>query len=210
MNRHDLPAARFIARPCAGASRRWRALPALGIVLALALATSPAAAQPSLAPETPATPLPTTYAHTQHYGLWVAGVDVAGFALSLATEDGSYFLGSYLLGAPAVHLFQGNFKSALGSIGLRTGLVLGGMFVGSRVADCGPDSSFSCGLDGLVIGGLIGAGSALLLDWFWLSEKTTYVSSRQPALLRAGSLQANPDLQVSNTGDMMLGLRGSF
>ena len=209
MNRHDLPAARFIARPCAGASRRWRALPALGIVLALALATSPAAAQPSLAPETPATPLPTTYAHTQHYGLWVAGVDVAGFALTLATENGSFFAGSYLLGAPAVHLFQGNFKAALGSFGLRTGLVLGGMFIGGRVDRCG-DGNYGCDVDNLLIGGLIGAGSALLLDWFWLSEKTTYVSSRQPALLRAGSLQANPDLQVSNTGSMMLGLRGSF
>jgi hypothetical protein len=198
MNRHDRPADRFIA------------LPALGIVLALALATSPASAQPSLAPETPATPLPTAYAHTRSYGLWVAGIDAAGLVLSLATENGSFLAGSYLLGAPVVHLFHGNFKGALGSFGLRTGLVLGGMLVGTALDQCGDGNYDLCGVEGLVYGGLAGAGAALLLDWFWLAEKTTYVTARPPALLRAGSLQANPDLQVSNTGSMMLGLRGSF
>ncbi|HWN68873.1 MAG TPA: hypothetical protein VNM90_14645 [Haliangium sp.] len=192
-------------------SRRFspRALALAGVVCALALAGAPALAQPSLIPEAPA-PAPASYVRTDHYGLWVAGVDAAGFAAALATNEPGYLATSYLFGAPAVHLFHGNYKSFLGSISLRTGLVLGGMFIGSRFGDCGQPEPDWCELERTFLGGLIGAGSALVIDWFWLAEKETRVYTAPPALVRAGSLRANPDLQVSHTGDMMLGLRGSF
>lgn len=186
-----------------------RPLAVLGVVIALAIASAPARAQPSLAPDAPQA-APAPYVRTEHYGLWVAAVDVAGFAAAVGTNKPGFLVTSYLFAAPAVHLFHGNFKSALGSFGLRTGLILGGLMVGSMLNDCGYQDGSWCDVERTLIGGLIGAGTALVADWFWLAEKTTRVYPNPPALLRAGSLRANPDLQVSHTGSMMLGLRGSF
>jgi hypothetical protein len=194
---------------CDISPRFGRPLALLGIVIALAIASSPARAQPSLAPETPVTPAPGWHASTEHYGLQVAGLDALGFAASLSTKNPGLLLGSYLFAGPAVHLFHGNVKTAFGSFGLRTGLVLGGLLVGSMLSNCGADGG-PCRPERIVVGGLLGAGTALVTDWFLLSEKTTRVYVRPPALLRAGSLRANPDLQVSNAGSMTFGLRGSF
>jgi hypothetical protein len=206
MNRYDIPAPRRLLRVFPGA------LALLGIVIALAISSAPAHAQPSLVPATPATPAPETpqtIAITDHYGLWVAGVDLAGFAAAVAADKPEILLTSYLAAGPVVHLFHRNFKAAFGSFGLRAGLIFGGAMLGAIASDCRHGETL-CGVEGTIYGGLIGAGTALVIDWFWLSEKTTRVPASPPALLRAGSLQANPDLQVSNTGSMMLGLRGSF
>lgn len=211
MNRYDLPAPRVLRR----------ALAPLGIAIALAVASAPAAAQPSLSPEAPVAPAPAwaatpetpetpkTIAVTQHYGLWVLAADLAGFAAAAAVEKPELLLASYLSAGSVVHLFHGNFKSALGSVGLRAGLIFGGAMVGAMATDCRNGGSL-CGAEGIILGGFIGAGTALLADWIWLAEKTTHVPANPPALLRAGDLRANPELQVSQTGDMMLGLRGSF
>jgi hypothetical protein len=195
---------------CDISPRFGRPLALLGIVLALAIASSPARAQPSLAPESPVTPAPGWHVSTEHYGHWVAGVDAVGFAASLSTKNPGLLIGSYLFGAPAVHLLHGNVKTAFGSFGLRAGLVLGGLLAGSMLSNCGAGDGGACRPERIVVGGLLGAGTALVTDWFLLSEKTTRVYVRPPALLRAGSLRANPDLQVSNTGSMTFGLRGSF
>lgn len=186
-----------------------RFLPALAIAVVLGLATSPALAQPSLVPETPVASEPTIHARTTHYGLWVAALDVAGLVAAISTENGAILFGTYMVGGPAVHLFHGNFKGAAASFGLRTGLAIGGALIGS-MGDCGGPEPDWCKLERTLIGGLAGVGTALAIDWFWLSKKTTYVQAEPPALLRAGSLRANPDFQVSQTGSMMLGLSGSF
>lgn len=197
------------SRPRPFARRGAWPLALLGAALMLALATSPARAQPSLAAETPAAPPPLQYVRTTHYGLWVMAVDVAGFAAALGTENPNILVGSYLFAAPSVHLLYGNYKTALGSFGLRAGLVFGGALVGNALAGCDGEDGMCMPL-GALLGGVVGAGAALLTDWVLLSEKTTRVYATPPALLRAGSLRANPDLQVGHTGSVLLGLRGSF
>jgi hypothetical protein len=194
---------------CLRLARCSRLLIALGAVIALGLSGSPAQAQPSLTPEALATPAPAPQVRTEHYGLWVMAADLGGVAASYATET-PLFLGTYLLAAPAVHLLHGNGKAALGSFGLRVGLPFVGFAVGSMLSDCGWADGDYCMPDRRLAGVVIGTGTALLADWLLLARKTRREPAPPPALLRAGSLRLNPDVQASHTGNMLLGLRGSF
>jgi hypothetical protein len=182
----------------------------LGAVLAVALSSAPAHAQPAYLPDAPPAPVPAPRVRTERYGFMLAAVDAAGFVTTVATEEPAFFAGSYLLAGPIVHLLHRNYGAAAGSLGLRAGLVLGGFLVGSSLSTCGTVDGYPCVTDDQVHGVLIGAGTALLLDWFWLARKTTREEATAPALVRAGSLRANPGVQMSRTGTMMLGLDGHF
>lgn len=186
-------------------------LPAgFGVLVALTISIAPARAQPGLVPDAPATPAPASQGHTERYGHWVAAVDVAGFAATMATDDLTFVAGTYLLAAPAVHLFHGNPRAALGSLGVRAGSLMVGIMVGAALSDCGWQDANYCMPDRRPAGMLIGAGAGVLIDWLILAKKTTREAPTPPALLRAGSVRASPALRIDGTGNMVLGLRGSF
>lgn len=181
----------------------------LGAVLVLGLSASPVRAQPGPMPEAPATPASSPQVRTEHYGLWVAAVDVGGVAASWAV-DKPLFVGTYLLAAPAVHLFHGNVRTAMGSLGLRAGLAILGFAGGWMLSDCGYVDGPACQPDHRLAGIAIGTGAALLVDWFLLARKTRHEEVTPPPLVRAGSLRLYPEVQTSRTGSMLLGLRGTF
>lgn len=185
-------------------------LAVFGVLVAQAISIAPARAQPGLVPAAPATPAPASQGHTERYGYWVAAVDVAGFAATVATDDLTFVAGTYLLAAPAMHLFHGNAGVALGSLGVRAGSVMVGIMVGAALSDCGWQDANYCMPDRRPAGMIIGAGAGVLIDWLLLAKKTTREEPPPPALLRAGSVRASPELRIDGTGTMVLGLRGSF
>lgn len=191
-------------------SRLSLPLALLGAVLALALSGVPAQAQPGYLPEPPAAPAPAPRVRTERYGLMMAAVDVAGFVTSVATEEFAVAAGSYFLAGPIVHLFHRNYGTAAASLGLRSSLVLGGFLVGTLFSHCGWGDGEYCSPDYRLHGVLVGSASAFLLDWLWLAKTITPEEPEPPALLRAGSLRANPGVQMSRGGSLLLGLEGHF
>ena len=182
----------------------------LGALVSLILASAPAHAQPAFMPDAPPAPAPATRVRTERYGFTLAAVDAAGFVAMLATEEPVYFMGSYTLAGPIMHLLHGNYGTAAGSLALRTGLPMAGFMVGYALSDCGYADGPFCASDYRLHGVVLGASTALLLDWLMLAKTTTREPVEAPAFLRAGSLRANPGLQVSRTGTMLLGLEGQF
>lgn len=180
----------------------------LGALITLTLASAPAHAQPAFMPDAPDAPAPRV--RTERYGFTLAAADGAGIVAAFAFEESSILYGSYLLTGPIVHLFHGNLGTALGSFGLRAGLPMAGIMLGAAAGDCGYAATGECNRDFRVHGVLLGATTALLVDWIFLARTTTREPAEAPALLRAGSLRANPSFQVSHTGTTLLGLDGRF
>jgi hypothetical protein len=148
-------------------------------------------------------PAPET--RTVHYGLHVAGADAAALVGGIATGSGEVFLGGYLLGGPIVHAAHGSPGRALGSLGLRVGLPLaGGVIVGATAGDAG--------LEEVALGLLAGMVTASVVDATVLARKevASEKERRDPALLRVGRVSGNPNLGVSLTGDLSLGVAGTF
>jgi len=78
--------------------------------------------------------------------------------------------GGYLLGAPIVHLAHGNPGRAVASLGLRVGLPVAFVGVGTVLEDCqGQDF---CGLASVLIGVPLGMATAIALDAAVLSRDT--------------------------------------
>ena len=173
----------------------------------LTLVAVPAAAQPgSTAPgqTTPQAAPPAPYLQqyqpeitTTSYGWQVFAVDAATWVAIAASDDGDNGFAAVgamglFLGGPIVHLAQGNSGGAGYSLLARTGLPLGGALLGAAACDEDGDD-FAC-LGSMMLGTSIGYGSALLIDWFYLAEKTKVTGPH------SGWASVRPSLQVEPSG----------
>ena len=135
---------------------------------------------------------------TTKYGWQIFAADAASWAIIAAAGDGSSeglatvgAMGVFL-GGPIVHLAQGNTSGAGYSLLARTALPLGGALLGAAACD---DSGDDYGCIGTMMLGLtVGYGSALVIDWFYLAEKTEVTGPP------SGWASLRPSLQVEPTG----------
>ncbi|HEU0029964.1 MAG TPA: hypothetical protein VFQ53_04975 [Kofleriaceae bacterium] len=114
--------------------------------------------------------LRTAHADTDRYGLEIAASDGAAYA-TLAIGVGAdseplLYLGmaGVILGAPTVHLLEGNAPGAAGSLVLRVGLPVVGGFVGG---------SGGHGLESIgrtLVGIVAGSLAASVIDIAWLAK----------------------------------------
>ena len=96
------------------------------------------------------------------------------FVAALATDESSFAVGgaaTFALGGPAVHFFHNRRLAGFGSFGLRGGVPVLGMLMGSSFADLNPQAPIpgvqqeeSNGSEPILIGGLLGAAAASALD----------------------------------------------
>jgi hypothetical protein len=164
----------------------------------VSVAGGEAAAQP---PGLSSPPTETTTVETS-YGWQIALADAAVIGTAIATGSGDVLLLGYLGSGPIVHLVHGNFGRAALSGGLRLGAPLaGGLLVGAMAAgSCQGSSDPFCGLGHVAAGALLGMGAAVLVDTFALATRTREVEQEPAALLRLGSLRANPTLGAPAQG----------
>ncbi len=170
----------------------------------LTLLVSSADAQPGLTPpgQTPAQAYAQQpYVQQQQpitrevsYGWHIFAVDVASWLVLSASREseGLAMLGAggIFLGGPMVHLAHGNTSSAGYSLIARVGLPFGGaLLLGSTCAD---DGGLDC-LGNTLLGGFLGYGTALALDWFVLAKKTEVVAPPTGWASLRPSLNVTPD-----------------
>lgn len=112
----------------------------------------------------------------------------------------------YLLGSPVVHAaHHGNLSRAGLSLLLRGGLPVAGLYLGRNTVRCppsSPDTIGTCGVSEMLIGGAIGLGTALLIDYGWLARKRI---ERAPA----SGLSIVPSMSADRDA-FTLGLAGHF
>jgi hypothetical protein len=126
------------------------------LVAALVLATAgTAAAQPA---ETPAKKVPTA---SEWYGWQILGADAAVLGTATLTDNGTIALGWIGSGA-VVHVAHGHEGRAIGSIAARVALPFAGLMLGAASSQgCSGDL---CGFGPAIVGGLIGMGTAEVID----------------------------------------------
>ncbi len=134
---------------------------------------------------------------TTKYGWQIFAADAASWAVLAAAggeSEGLATVGAIglFLGGPMVHLAQGNTRGAGYSLLARTGLPLGGALLGAATCDDDGDD-FDC-IGGVFLGMTIGYGTALVIDWFYLAEKTKVTGPP------SGWASLRPSLQVEPTG----------
>ena len=99
-------------------------------------------------------------------GLVVGGIAIANHPGSSDSGGSVALAGSvgYILGAPVVHWMHGRIGPGFGSLGLRVGLPLAGLFWGAILGSAVDSHRGELFNDGAGIGFLAGMGSAILLD----------------------------------------------
>jgi hypothetical protein len=123
---------------------------------------------------------------TEWYGWETAIMDAAAFGAFLSgvdERDSSMAVagvGLYLLGAPVVHGFKGQWGKAGASLGLRLGAPVAGAFTGAMLASgscrrSGPEDL--CGASAVVSGFLLGALVPPLVDAIFLGKKEVPVKT---------------------------------
>ena len=176
------------------------------------LALAPLSAQAQPGRDTTPTPTPTFVGsptagervETSYRGTLLA-VDIGTVLAGPLMEE--LTIGSYLFGAPLVHLVRGgSYKRALMSAGLRASLPVLGALSFKAMSDCRGDLGATCDndLEDVVAGALVGIIVALAIDYGVLAKKVEY----RP--LPHGPLSVVPNLTVSREGHATLGLSGSF
>lgn len=164
---------------------------------------------PGLTPSAPATITAEPETVQVRYGWQILIADVAAIAAGAATEEGGITVAMYLGGGPIIHLAHGSVGRAMGSLALRAGLPVTGMFLGIAIEEPSCQGEFLCGFGGMVIGGAIGVLAASAIDIGILAKKSRRVE-RPRGLLQLGSINANPSLAPTPDRGMSLGLSGTF
>jgi hypothetical protein len=87
-----------------------------------------------------------------------------------------------------------------------------GAAAGDARCDSDPDPEFLCGLEETAVGVLVGMVTASVVDATLLARKevASEEERQDPALLQVGGVSGNPHLGVSATGDLSLGVAGTF
>ena len=175
---------------------------ASGSGIARAQSRAPGMVAPSPSPAEP------TEQVTTSYGWQILAMDAVVIGATVASESEEILVGGYVFGGPLVHMFNGQPKTALGSLALRTALPMLGAAVGSSTADCDDNAEeFLCGLGEAVVGIMIGATLATAIDAAVLARKQV---TRPRAAFEYRGVSANPQLGMSRDGDFTLGLSGNF
>ncbi|HSO41034.1 MAG TPA: hypothetical protein VLT33_51265 [Labilithrix sp.] len=184
------------------------------------VAPAPAAASDDARVSEPA-PSATTAGESYWYGWQIMIADAASIATMAAggamgsSTVGVIGVGGYFVAAPVVHGVQGRTGVAFGSFGLRAGMPMLGGFIGYAAAgSCSADerSAFlGCLFHGwaeAMVGGLIGAAGAIVLDTALLAQGTHKVAQpRETGVPKVTSLAPSFD---PRTGAASMGLGGTF
>jgi len=118
-------------------------------------------------------------------------------------------LGTYLIGAPVVHLAHRRPGVALGSLGLRIGAPFLGYMAASTLEGCvGSDNANSCGSNAEAVGMLFGIGTAMALDAAFLARKSDQ-RERSPRISSAPRPRLSPGIAVTGQSRALV-LAGSF
>jgi hypothetical protein len=91
---------------------------------------------------------------------------------------------SYVFTPPVIHAAHGRVGTSFASAGLRVGLPIAGVMIGTASADCGNDSGSLCGLDSAVIGFSVGVLSAIAIDAAFLAWDSEPESARRAQRVR--------------------------
>jgi hypothetical protein len=204
--------------------RTPRRLAALTVLLAATLGSTRAFAdEASIAPTAPSSAMlaapsrEAPKAASEWYGYQTLGAD--GLALgvgALAPSSGRGFayaaIGTYLVGAPVVHVLNGNAGVALGDLGLRAGAPLAGALVGGLVAGlAAPKSDSVRGLSsvasGMAYGLLAGFGLAVAIDALVLARRDVTPETAAPRAAKA--VQMMPTVAPTTNG-ASAGVVGTF
>lgn len=167
-------------------------------------AVLPLAPPSSVVPRDAATVPPAT--RLQWYGWQILISDAAVFSVAAATDNAGIAYGWVGSGA-VVHLGHGNIGRFLASAALRVSLPLIGVYAGAaKASGCHGDW---CGLGDVVGGGLIGMGTAELIDVALLA----YDRAPAPAAVRAArhnhGVEVSPVVRAGRSG-VGLDLVGRF
>ena len=101
-------------------------------------------------------------------------------------------VGTYLLGAPALHAAHGSLPKALLSLGLRSAIPFG-LAIASASATEGSESSVSDIGGALILGLVVGSGIGLAIDYVYLGTAT---KRRPPPKSKKGLSTLRPSLLV--------------
>ncbi|MBI5536709.1 MAG: hypothetical protein HY898_28575 [Deltaproteobacteria bacterium] len=97
----------------------------------------------------------------------VASLSVLGIGAA-SGDDAGASMGISILGyvfvPPTLHLAHNNYGRAGLSLLTRIGFPVVGALIGYEDENCSSSSDRSCGSDGAVIGGIVGLGTAMILD----------------------------------------------
>jgi hypothetical protein len=148
-------------------------------------------------------------AKTRWYGYQNMLVDLGGITLAVVAvnESSGAFaylaLATYLLGSPSVHWGHGQVGMGFGSLAIRVVAPTVGAGLGC-LAD-NSNGEFGC-LGGFVVGGLVGGGAAMLVDYaVFAHEEVPKEAAKRPRLTPSFAL-------VPESGHLMpsVGLGGTF
>ena len=152
---------------------------------------------------------PDGFTDTVYYGktimtmdLIVAGIGLTGLVVMGGSDAGVLLVVPagivYLVGAPFLHLSEGNPGGSLGSLLLRAGLPIGGFLI--------PMASASNWWEGVLAGGagaLAGLIAAPIIDSLFLAKKTVPRS-------RKNFMSVTPTFSITREGSLTWGLAGRF
>jgi hypothetical protein len=116
---------------------------------------------------------------------------------------------SYVFGAPIVHAAHQNWGTAAASLGLRVGLPLTGILIGSAADRCGANNdSELCGAVGPGFGALLGISAAIAIDAAALAYEQAPLVSAATTLQPLAAVSA--PFVVADAHRTMLGVMGTF
>jgi hypothetical protein len=167
-------------------------------------AAIPLAPPSMIAPREPATSPPA--AGSQWYGWQILISDAAVFSFAGLTRNASVAYG-WVGGGAIVHWGHGNVGRGLASAALRVGLPLVGLYLG--VASARGCQGDWCGLGEAVAGGLIGMGSAELIDVALLAHDSAPTPAAARAAQRSHGVEISPVVRAGRSG-LGLDLVGRF
>jgi hypothetical protein len=118
-------------------------------------------------------------------------------------------LGTYLVGAPAVHAFHRRAGAAMGSLALRVGAPAAGFLAASTLEGCvGSDNADSCASRAEGVGILFGIGTAMALDAAFLARESVE-AARGRRTASASRARVAPGFAVTSQSRALV-LTGSF
>lgn len=107
----------------------------------------------------------------ERYGLTLLLVDAAVLVTSIVAQEPGATIVGYELSGPLVHVMHGNSKGSLHSLAIRNLLPAGAFLIGNAIDDSGCSEEACFFPYGAFLGGMLGAGAALVLDWAVLAKK---------------------------------------
>ncbi len=155
---------------------------------------------------------PTT--PTDWYGWQIIAADATAISLVLigAGEEGdagpvlvAAGFGVFLLGAPFLHVANGEEENSAGSVALRMGAPVSGFLLGGFIgAGSGGDNDLGAALTGLVIGFTAGVATAMTVDAAFIAKKDAKMEHPE-----AAKVSVAPSVAVTPKG-AFTGLAGTF